>query len=87
MLFASIAHDMKTPMTSILGYSRALRDGMIPPEQQGECFALIARKAGEMNTLLEDMFEYSKRSSEDFPLQLECCDFLFAYGRIAPIGG
>lgn len=74
MLFASIAHDMKTPMTSVLGYSRALRDGMITPEQQGECFALIAEKAGEMNTLLEDMFEYSKRSSEDFPLQLERCE-------------
>ena len=32
-LVANVSHDLKTPMTSIMGYAQALQDGLIEPER------------------------------------------------------
>lgn len=32
LLYANIAHDLKTPITTIIGFSRALKDGIVKDE-------------------------------------------------------
>ena len=32
LLYSNIIHDVKTPMTSILGFARALKDKKVPDE-------------------------------------------------------
>ena len=66
MLFANIAHDLKTPITSVLGYSKALSDGMVSEEtKKAEYLQTITRKAVRMNDLIDRLFEYVKLESPE----------------------
>ena len=40
-IFRGLAHDLKTPLTSILAYSKAIRDGIVPEEDMTEYIDVI----------------------------------------------
>lgn len=71
MLYSCIAHDLKTPMTSVQGFAGALRDGRIKAEEQGEICDIIYLKTKHMNELVDTLSAYSKLGTEDFSLNLE----------------
>ena len=71
MIFAAIAHDLKTPMTSIQGFSRALMDEKIPQKDLKPTYNLIYNKTKYTNDLLNTMFEYSKLGTIDYEFKKE----------------
>lgn len=72
MLFANIAHDLKTPITSIQGFSKALVDDVINSEdKKKEYVKTIYTKAQNMNDLIDRMFEYVKLDSKENILHFE----------------
>ena len=75
LLFANMAHDLKTPITSIIGFSKALSDGIIEDEEKkSEYLATINSKALKMNDLIDRLFEYVKLESAENILHKEDCD-------------
>ena len=50
---ADIAHDLRTPLSVILGYSEALADGKLPGTP--ETFDAMYRQAQHLNRLIEDL--------------------------------
>ena len=68
LLYSCIAHDLKTPMTSVQGFARALKDGKIKPEEQAEILNIIYKKSHHMNELVETLFMYSKLGTENYKL-------------------
>lgn len=75
LLFANMAHDLKTPITSIIGFSKALSDGIIDDEKKkAEYIVTINSKAVKMNELIDRLFEYVKLDSADNLLHKEDCD-------------
>ena len=68
LLYSSIAHDLKTPITSIQGFASALKDGKIKPEEQEEILDIIYRKSRHMNELIETLLAYSKLGTESYAL-------------------
>ncbi|MDO5147685.1 MAG: HAMP domain-containing sensor histidine kinase [Eubacteriales bacterium] len=68
MLYANIAHDLKTPMTSILGYAKALGDKKVELEQAEIVIDRIYQKARQTDELLNMLFEYTKLQAESYPL-------------------
>lgn len=40
-IFRGLAHDLKTPLTSILAYTKAIRDGIVPEENMTEYIDVI----------------------------------------------
>lgn len=75
LLFANMAHDLKTPITSIIGFSKALSDGIIEDdEKKSEYLATINSKALKMNDLIDRLFEYVKLESAENILHKEDCD-------------
>jgi signal transduction histidine kinase len=50
---ADIAHDLRTPISVILGHAEALRDGVLPPDP--ETFYIIHDEAKRLNRLVEDL--------------------------------
>lgn len=75
LMLADIAHDLRTPMTTINGYAKALADHMVEGEdKQQEYLDAIQRKSNRMNELIQLLFEYVKLDSEDFKLHKEKFD-------------
>ncbi len=68
MLYSCIAHDLKTPMTSVQGFAAALRDGKTKPGEQAEICDIIYLKTRHMNELVDTLSAYSKLGTEDFEL-------------------
>lgn len=71
LLYSCIAHDLKTPMTSVQGFASALRDGKIKPDEQEEILDIIYKKSRHMNELIETLFMYSKLGTENYLLNLK----------------
>lgn len=66
LIYAAIAHDLKTPMTSVQGFAKALSDGKIKPEEQWEIFDIIYRKSNSMNDMVNTLFDYAKLGTEGY---------------------
>ena len=44
LMISNIVHDMKTPMTTVYGYAKALNDGIVPSDKQSEYHEAIMAK-------------------------------------------
>lgn len=70
-LFSHIAHDLKTPMTTITGYAGALADGMVEEsDKQREYHLAIKAKCDQMNELLDQLLTYSKLGAPQYKISL-----------------
>ena len=75
MIFTNIAHDLKTPMTTVIGFSKALCNGEVTDEnEKKEMFDSIYQKSMRANELLDLIFQYTKFDALDFRLNIEECD-------------
>lgn len=79
-LIANISHDLKTPMTSIIGYVEGLLDGVAnTPAKQQHYLQVIHEKSLSLNDLIEELFLYAKLESNEVSLhfkQVELGQFL-----------
>lgn len=71
LLYAAIAHDLKTPMTSVQGYAQALKEGKIKVEEKEEVYDIIYNKSKTMNSLVDTLFEYAKFGTREYKLVYE----------------
>lgn len=80
LMLSDIAHDLRTPMTTVNGYAKALADGMVTDEtKKQEYLNAIQNKSVRMNELINLLFEYAKLDSEGFKLdktKLDLCELL-----------
>lgn len=74
MLFANIAHDLKTPITTIMGFSKALYDEVVVETEKKELLNSIYGKSIRVNELLDLMFQYAKLDGLDFEMKLQELD-------------
>lgn len=61
-LITNVSHDLRTPLTAILGYGELLTGEALSPEGEKR-LSLLNRKAGYMRDLVEELFELTKVSS------------------------
>ena len=67
-LISNIAHDLKTPITAVKGYSEGILDGVADtPEKQERYIRTIYNKANEMDRLLNELTLYSKIDTNRIP--------------------
>lgn len=81
-LLADISHDLKTPITVISGYAKAIRDGKVPAEKVNSYLELIDSKSEELNKLVNSFHEYSKVEHPEFtlsPEETDLCEFMRGY--------
>lgn len=70
LMLSDIAHDLRTPITTIAGYSKALNDGLITSdEKRKEYLDAIENKAERMSDLITLLFEYVRLDSDNFSLK------------------
>lgn len=68
LMISDIAHDLKTPMTTVTGYAKALQDGMVRDEDKKEYLDAISEKTMRMNDIVQMLFDYVRLGSEGFAL-------------------
>ncbi len=74
LLYAAIAHDLKTPMTSVQGYAKALAEGKIKEEEKEEIYSIIYNKSKTMDSLVDTLFEYAKYGTSEYKFVFEKTD-------------
>ncbi|MBQ9413979.1 MAG: HAMP domain-containing histidine kinase [Clostridia bacterium] len=60
-LIANISHDLRTPLTMIIGYSEAIRD--LPNEDSAENIQVVIDEAKRLTQLVNDLLDLSKMQS------------------------
>ena len=79
LMLSDIAHDLRTPMTTIAGYSKALTDGMVTEDKRQEYLDAIQTKTGRMNDLINLLFDYVRLDSKGFQLMrtnIDICEMI-----------
>ncbi|WP_322545854.1 sensor histidine kinase, partial [Clostridium perfringens] len=75
-----MAHDIKTPITSIMGYSKALNDGTVQDDDEKNIYLnYIYNKTLRLNYLINELFLFTKLDNVDYKLHMEkkdMCEFL-----------
>lgn len=74
ILFKGIAHDVKTPLSVILSYSRAMDENIIASEKREEYIKAIEKNAGILNERVDELLEFSSLNS--FKVKKEKKDIL-----------
>lgn len=87
LMISNIVHDLKTPMTTVYGYAKALNDGVVPEDKKSEYLDAIMAKSDRMNDVVAMLLDYVKLDSEGFTIKKErtdicelvraCCAFSF----------
>lgn len=74
LMLASISHDLKTPITVIQGYSKAIVDKVITGEEIIKKSQLIYDKSCYLNELVDNFTEFSKLDHTNFKYDFKDID-------------
>lgn len=71
-LITNVSHDLRTPLTSIMGYIGLVKDGRYESEEKMKEYLKIAfNKAEKLKVLIEDLFEYTKLNNQGIKIEKE----------------
>ncbi len=71
-LIGDVAHELRTPLATIEGYTEGLLDGVVEPG--AETWALLHAEAGRLRRLVHDLQELSRTEARQIPLHQRPCD-------------
>ena len=57
---ANVSHELKTPMTTIAGYTDGILDGTIPPENERQYLQIISDESRRLSRLVRRMLDVSQ---------------------------
>ncbi|MFT4142848.1 MAG: HAMP domain-containing sensor histidine kinase [Mobilitalea sp.] len=67
----NISHDLRTPLTSILGYVDLIQNDDLEENEKEEYLQIIKKRAKVLQGFIQDFYELSRIEGEDYPLKLE----------------
>jgi len=80
-LITNVSHDLRTPLTSIMGYIGLVKDGKYDNEEtKNEYLNIAFNKAEKLKVLIEDLFEYTKLNNDGIKIvkqEVNLTGFLF----------
>ncbi|MCQ2019001.1 sensor histidine kinase [Clostridium butyricum] len=68
-LITNISHDLKTPLTSIIGYLELLNSTEISERKKDEYIQIAYNKSLRLKELVNELFEYTKLASNELILK------------------
>lgn len=72
-MMANISHDLRTPLTNLLGYVETLqlKQKSLTPDERQRYFAIAQKEGERLRKMIEDLFELSKLESNQVQLHME----------------
>ena len=83
---ANVTHEIRTPLTAILGYLETIRDGAIEnPEEARKFIDIILKHAQRLNRLVEDLLTISKIELGEIKFNFENASLADALNNVMPL--
>ena len=79
---ANVSHELKTPMTTIAGYTDGILDGTIPPENERQYLEIIADESRRLSRLVRRMLDVSRLQSMEQMREKESFDICESMRRV-----
>lgn len=73
-ILTSLSHDVRTPLASLLGYLEALENGMENKTEQQEYITVAYRKANDLKSYVDMLFEWFKLNSKEQQFHFDTVD-------------
>ena len=72
---ANVSHELKTPMTTIAGYTDGILDGTIPPQKSRQYLQIISDESRRLSRLVRRMLDISQIQSLEMRLtEFDLCE-------------
>ncbi|MCC2257186.1 HAMP domain-containing sensor histidine kinase [Intestinimonas aquisgranensis] len=71
---ANISHDLRTPLTSILGYLQLLEGEGLTAEERREYLAIVQGRAKTLQSMIVSFYDLSRLEGGEYPLSRERVD-------------
>lgn len=65
---SNVSHDLRTPLTSILGYLQLLEGDTLSAEERNEYLTIIEGRAKALQTLITSFYDLSRLDGGEYPL-------------------
>ena len=82
-LITNVAHDLRTPLTSIIGYLELLSGPVVlPPAMQKKYIDIAYSKAKRLEKLIEDLFGFTKMNYGKLAMHVSKVDIVKLLGQL-----
>lgn len=79
---ANVSHDLRTPLTSILGYLQLLEQGELSEEERQGYLAIIESRAKVLQGLIASFYDLSRLEAGEYPITREKVDLKEVIGTL-----
>ena len=70
-LMTSLSHDVRTPLTTLIGYLDAVHKGVVTGEEREEYIETARRKAYDLKGYIDVLFDWFKLNSDEFAMTIQ----------------
>ncbi|MBY2475659.1 HAMP domain-containing histidine kinase [Clostridioides difficile] len=70
-LMTSLSHDVRTPLTTLIGYLDAAHSGIIIGNEREEYIEIARRRAYDLKDYIDVLFDWFRLNSDEFTLSIE----------------
>jgi signal transduction histidine kinase len=70
-LMTSLSHDVRTPLTTLIGYLDAAHKGMVTGKDRDDYIEIARRKAHDLKEYIDILFDWFKLNSNEFALEIQ----------------
>ncbi|MBS4538750.1 HAMP domain-containing histidine kinase [Clostridium sp. D2Q-11] len=68
---ANMSHDLRTPLTSIMGYIQLIEDDNLSDDDKKRYVDIIKRRAKSLEILISSFYEFSRLEGKEYQFQLK----------------
>ena len=69
-LMTSLSHDVRTPLTTLIGYLDAAHKGLVTGKDRDDYIEIARRKAHDLKEYIDVLFDWFKLNSNEFALEI-----------------
>jgi len=70
-LMTSLAHDVRTPLTTLIGYLDAAHKGIVTGKDHDNYIEIARRKAHDLKEYINMLFDWFKLNSDEFAMEIK----------------
>lgn len=83
---ANMSHDLRTPLTSIIGYIQLIEDGSLSEDERKEYINIVKNRSKSLQILISSFYDLSRLEAKEYKFELKSlslsnilCDILASF--------